>query len=352
MTHLNNRNSNTDAYYMTLAIAEAKKSIYLTRPNPAVGCILIKDDVVIGQGCTSPVGGHHAEINAMANAHEQGYDVAGATAYVTLEPCSHYGRTPPCALALVKAGIDTVVIAGLDPNPKVAGQGIKILKDANVNVVTSVLTEPAEQLNKGFLTAMRTGMPYVRLKVATSLDGKTAMASGESKWITGGTARDDVQQLRAISGAIITGSQTVIDDNPKLTVRSTKLGVMPENIPQPKPVILDRRCRLSNQSDYTLCKRADTLFWRQQELPQLLSTLVNEHQCYDIMVEAGASVTGSFIQAGLVDELIVYQAPCLLGSNARNMAEFSIGQLNQQHRWQLVSHETLGDDLKLVFHRL
>lgn len=337
---------------MTLAIAEAKNALYLTRPNPAVGCILVKDEQIIGRGCTSAAGGNHAEINAMANAREQGHDVAGSTAYVTLEPCSHYGRTPPCALALVKAGIDTVVVAGLDPNPKVAGRGINILKDAKVNVVTSVLTEQAERLNKGFLKAMRTGMPYVRLKIASSLDGKTAMASGESKWITGAAARDDVQQLRAMSGAIITGSQTVMDDNPQLTVRSTKLGVMPADIPQPKPVILDRRSRLSNQSDYLLCNRVDTLFWRQQSLSKLLSLLVNEHQCYDIMVEAGASVTGSFIQAGLVDELTVYQAPCMLGNDARQMANFSIGQLNQQQRWQLVSHETLGDDLKLVFHPL
>ncbi len=344
----------TDIYYINLAIEQAKKGIYSTRPNPSVGCVLVKDEQIIGEGFTSPTGGNHAEINALANAKANGFaeQIQDATAYVTLEPCSHYGRTPPCANALIKAGIKRVVIAGLDPNPQVAGRGVAMLKNANIEVLTGVSTEQAEQVNKGFLKAMRTGKPYVRLKIATSLDGRTALANGESKWITGTTAREDVQKLRAMSGAIITGSQTVIDDNPSLNVRSTALSTALELIPQPKPIILDRRKRLNKKSDYTLCQNKETLFWRYADLTKLLTTLVNDYQCYDVLVEAGAKVAGAFIEQNLVDELIVYQASCLLGTASRPMADFQISQLAEQRRLQLVSADKVGEDLKLVFYRL
>ncbi len=340
-----------DIYYINLAIEQAKKGIYSTRPNPSVGCILVNNEQIIGNGFTSQVGGNHAEINALANAKANGFaeKIQGATTYVTLEPCSHYGRTPPCANALIEAGIKRVVIAGLDPNPQVAGRGVAMLENANVEVLTGVSTEKSEQVNKGFLKAMRTGKPYVRLKIATSLDGRTALANGQSKWITGTTAREDVQKLRAISGAIITGSQTVIDDNPSLNVRSTTLGTALELIPQPKPIILDRRKRLNKKSDCTLCQNENTLFWRDADLTKLLTTLVNDYQCYDVLVEAGAKVTGAFIEQNLVDELIVYQAPCLLGTASRPMADFQISQLAEQRRLQLKSVDKVGEDLKLVF---
>ncbi len=340
-----------DIYYINLAIEQAKNGIYSTRPNPSVGCVLVNNEQIIGNGFTSPTGGNHAEINALANAKVNGFtkQIQGATAYVTLEPCSHYGRTPPCANALIKAGIGRVVIAGFDPNPQVAGRGVAMLKNANIEVLTGVSTEQAEQVNKGFLKAMRTGKPYVRLKIATSLDGRTALANGQSKWITGTTAREDVQKLRAISGAIITGSQTVIDDNPSLNVRSTALGTKLEFIPQPKPIILDRRKRLNKKSDYTLCQNTKTLFWRHADLTKLLTTLVNYYQCYDVLVEAGAKVTGAFIKQNLVDELIVYQAPCLLGTASRPMADFQISRLAEQRRLQLVSADKVGEDLKLTF---
>ncbi len=348
----------TDIYYMNLAIAQAQQGIYSTRPNPSVGCVLVKDEQIIGEGFTSPAGGNHAEINALVNAklkaNASGFadKIQGATAYVTLEPCSHYGRTPPCANALIEADIGRVVIAGLDPNPQVAGRGVAMLQEANVEVTTGVLTEQAEQVNKGFLKAMRTGKPYVRLKIATSLDGRTALSTGESKWITGAIAREDVQKLRAMSGAIITGSQTVIDDNPSLNVRSTALGTELALIPQPKPIILDRRKRLNKTSDYTLCQNKETLFWRHADLTKLLTTLVSDYQCYDVLVEAGAKVAGAFIEQGLVDELIVYQAPCLLGTASRPMLDFQIHRLADQHRLQLVSHEKVGADVKLVFNTL
>ncbi len=336
-----------DHYFMMLAIEQAKRGLYTTRPNPAVGCVIVQAEQIVGQGFHPKAGEPHAEVFALK---EAGTQAAGATAYVTLEPCSHTGRTPPCALALVAAKVNRVVIAGLDPNPQVAGRGVKLLEQAGIEVTVGVLTGQAEALNRGFLKAMRTQMPYVRLKIATSLDGRTAMASGESKWITSTAAREDVQKLRAQSGAIITGSETVITDNPQLNVRSEQLGVPPEKIPNPKIVILDRRQRLKHslQSDYQLCQHPDTIYWHEGDLSVLLATLVSEHQCYDVLVEAGASVAGSFLSQQLVDELIVYQAPCLLGEQARPMVDFNPMSLAQQLRFDIKSHQQLGPDLKLT----
>lgn len=336
-----------DNYFMMLAIEQARLGQYTTRPNPAVGCVIVQGEQIVGQGFHPQAGLPHAEVFALKDA---GDHAMGATAYVTLEPCSHIGRTPPCAEALVKAGVKRVVIAGLDPNPQVAGRGVAFLQQAKIMVKVGVLTEQAEALNQGFLKAMRTQMPYVRLKIATSLDGRTAMASGESKWITGTAAREDVQKLRAKSAAIITGSQTVIADNPKLNVRSTQLGVTLQQVPQPLVVILDRSERLSYdiKSPYTLCQREDTLYWNNDNLSALLRTLVSEHQCYDVLVEAGASVAGSFLSQQLVDELIVYQAPCLLGSQAQAMINFNPLTLAQQLRFKYHNVEHMESDIKIT----
>ena len=347
MPNSNHSKDATDRYFMMLAIEQAKRGLYTTRPNPAVGCVIVQADKVVGQGFHPKAGQPHAEVFALKDA---GMQAMGATAYVTLEPCSHTGRTPPCALGLIEAGIKRVVIAGLDPNPQVAGRGVKLLEEAGIAVTVGVLTAQAEALNKGFLKAMRSQMPYVRLKIATSLDGRTAMASGESKWITGTAAREDVQKLRAQSGVIITGSETVIVDNPQLNVRSNQLGINPEQVPQPKIVILDRRGRLEHdlQSDYQLCQSPETLYWHEENLIELLKNLVSDHHCYDVLVEAGASVAGSFLQLQLVDELIVYQAPCLLGTQARPMVAINPLALAQQLRFDIHSHEQLGTDLKLT----
>lgn len=341
------QNHSQDCYFMMLAIEQAKQGLYTTRPNPAVGCVIVQADKVVGQGFHPKAGAPHAEVFALK---EAGVRAVGATAYVTLEPCSHTGRTPPCALALIAAGVARVVIAGLDPNPQVAGRGVKLLEQSGIAVTIGVLTAQAEALNRGFLTAMRTQMPYVRLKIATSLDGRTAMASGESKWITSAAARADVQKLRAQSGAIITGSETVMADNPQLNIRSNQLGVPAEQVPAPMVVVLDRRQRLAHspQSNYQLCRRADTVYWRTDDLTSLLKTLVSDYQCYDVLVEAGASVASSFLSQQLVDELIVYQAPCLLGAHARPMVEFNPLSLAQQLRFDMNSHEQIGADLKLT----
>lgn len=347
MPTINHSQDAQDRYFMMLAIEQAKLGLYTTRPNPAVGCVIVQAEKVVGQGFHPKAGEPHAEVFALKEAGDR---TVGATAYVTLEPCSHTGRTPPCALGLIDAGVKRVVIAGLDPNPQVAGRGVKLLEQAGIQVTVGILTEQAEALNRGFLKAMRTQMPYVRLKIATSLDGRTAMASGESKWITSAAAREDVQKLRAQSGAIITGSETVIADNPQLNVRSNQLGVPPEQVPAPKVVVLDRRQRLehSSQSEYQLCSRPDTIYWREDNLIELLKKLVSDHQCYDVLIEAGASVAGSFLSQQLVDELIVYQAPCLLGAQARPMVDFNPLSLAQQLRFDIYSHETLNPDLKLT----
>ena len=345
--------SASDVYYMSLAINEAKKGLYTTRPNPAVGSVIVKDGRIVSTGYHAKAGTPHAEAAAIAAANPE--DLVGATAYVTLEPCSHTGRTPPCADALIKARVARVVIACMDTNPLVAGNGVAKLKAAGIEVLTGVCRAEAAAINRGFLKAMATAKPYVRLKIATSLDGRTAMANGESKWITSPEAREDVQRLRALSGAIITGSGTIINDNPALNVRSHQLGVSLDKIPQPMIAVLDRSHRLTHQSDYqvfqSMPNRVDTLLWR-DDIHGLLDILAKKYQCHDVLVEAGAGVTGAFIQAGLVDELIIYQAPCLLGSDARAMADFSLTSLSEQQRFSLSDIRQIGTDIRLTLHSL
>lgn len=342
---------NSDIYYMQLAISEAKKGIYTTRPNPAVGSVIVKDGRIIGTGFHPKAGQPHAEVFALRQARDSGFDTQGACAYVTLEPCSHTGRTPPCADALINSGIRRVVVASLDPNPKVAGNGIKKLKAAGIEVVVGVCADEAMALNAGFLKAMATGMPYVRLKMAGSIDGRTAMASGESKWITGNEAREDVQKLRAMSAAIITGSGTILADDPLLTVRSQQLGVAIEQIPAPKIVVVDRRGRIQKGGHQIFDHHHDVLLWR-EDLTTLLKQLVSAYQCYDVMVEAGASLSGAFIASGFVDELIVYQAPCILGHAARSMFACEVQALAHQHRFDLTSVDKIGRDLRMIYKAL
>lgn len=343
-------------HWMRQAIAEAEKAIYRTRPNPAVGCVIVKNDMIIGRGATAPVGGSHAEVVAMREAGEL---AQGATAYVTLEPCAHYGRTPPCAKGLVEAGIARVVVACADPNPLVAGKGLKILQEAGIEVVTGVCTAEAEVQNKGFLKAMSTGRPYVRLKIASSLDGRTAMASGESKWITGSEARQDVQHWRAISGAVITGIETILADDPQLNVRQL-VDVNIDNIVQPQRVVLDRQGRLP--LDAQILKQPKTVMvmgpFRQelaqlgvaqleiQSLSNLLKTL-KDFQIYDVMIEAGATLSTAFLQENLVDEIISYVAPTFLGQSARAMFNANFEQMAQQLRFKLEDVTQLGQDIRL-----
>lgn len=340
-----------DAYFMNLALQQAQQGELTTRPNPAVGCVLVKNHQIIASGFHQKAGTAHAEAAALHNAQSNQQDVQEATVYVTLEPCNHTGKTPPCTQALIDAKVSRVVVACTDSNPQVSGLGIQKLLKSGIKVTVGVCEDKARALNAGFLKAMVIKMPYVRLKVAASLDGRTAMEDGESKWITSIQSRQDVQYLRAKSGAIITGSGTIIADNPALTVRFNGLGTPLCQIPKPKIVVVDRQGRLNYQDDYQVFTDKNTLLWR-DELPNLLHILATQYQCYDVLVEAGSKLSGAFIAQNLVDELIVYQAPCLLGTKSYPMFEFGLEGLAWQKRFDLIEVHQLGGDLKMVFHPL
>lgn len=343
--------------YMQRAIELAKQGQYSTRPNPNVGCVIVKDNQIVGEGFHPQAGQPHAEVFALRQAGEQ---ARGAIAYVTLEPCAHFGRTPPCANALVEAGVSHVVMASLDPNPLVAGRGQAILQAAGIGTTVGVLEAEARALNKGFLQVMAGGRPYVRLKMAASLDGRTAMASGESKWITGEAARLDVQHWRALSGAVITGINTVLADDPGLNVRQLASDFLIENVVQPLRVVLDRQSRFPQQAQ--LLNHPEKLLlvgtqpevapavehWPDMTLAQLLDELKQQKQIYDVLVEAGPTLAGEFLRQGLVDELIVYLAPTLLGCDARAMFNVSLSQMREQYRLQLQELSQVGQDVRLI----
>ena len=358
MIELNTDAQPDDLFWMRRAIELARLGQYSTKPNPNVGCVIVKDAQLLGEGFHPRAGQPHAEVFALRQAAEQ---AQGATAYVTLEPCAHYGRTPPCAKALVDAGVVKVVVACPDPNPLVAGKGVQILQDAGIQVSVGVAEAEAAQLNAGFLKAMATGMPYVRLKIASSLDGRTAMASGESKWITGAAARADVQHWRAISAAVITGIDTVLADDCLLNVRQLAAVDDLHNVVQPKRIILDRQGRLPlgaqilQQPETVMVMgpyRAElaalgVIQLAVQPLASLLAELVKQHQIYDVLVEAGATLSTAFLQESLVDEVISYVAPTLLGQSARAMFNAEFEQMAEQLRFKLCDVTQLGDDVRL-----
>ena len=365
-----------DIAFMQLALDLAKQGEFTTTPNPSVGCVLVKDGKVIGKGFHAKAGKPHAEVMAL---REAGENARGATAYVTLEPCSHFGRTPPCAKGLVEAGVSKVIAAMCDPNPQVAGKGLQILSDAGIQSAVGLLEENAEQLNKGFLKRMRTGKPFVQLKLAMSIDGKTAMASGESKWITSAQARADVQQYRAKASAILSTSQTVLADDPSLNVRweelpsDVKAGYAQEKLRQPVRVILDSGHKvrsdfkvfltespvwLVGEDDYPLTGFpvfSDYLQLDRNQGETRLQALMAElgkRQINTLWVEAGATLAGALIAENLVDELIIYMAPKLLGDQARDLCHLpNLTQLADAPLWQLQSCEPVGDDLKLIYIR-
>lgn len=349
-----------DIRMMARALQLARRGQYSVRPNPHVGCVLVCDGVVIGEGFTCPAGGNHAEVEALQAAG----DAHGATAYVTLEPCSHHGRTGPCADALVKAGVARVVVAMPDPNPLVAGQSLEKLRAAGVAVECGVLESEARAVIPGYIARMTRGRGRVRAKLAMSLDGRTAMASGESQWITGPAARQDVQRLRAMSCAIVTGVGTVLADDCALTVRVSELGLAPEaaqlaTLRPPLRVVLDSRLRtpadakvLDGSAPTLLCHdesaavpaallqaRSESLALRRDatglDLHALMADLA-ARQCNEILVESGPRLTGALLQAGLLDELIVYMAPALLGNLARPLLDLPLQHMADkvQLKWE------------------
>lgn len=354
-----------DYQMMSLAIDLAKKGRFTTAPNPNVGCVITQNDVIVGQGYHKKAGEPHAEVHAMRMAGDK---AKGATAYVTLEPCSHYGRTPPCAEGLIKAGVAKVVCAMSDPNPQVAGRGFAMLEEAGIEVQVGILEQDARALNRGFLKKMETNRPFVQLKMAASLDGQTALANGQSQWITGNEARRDVQAYRAEAGAILSTSRTVIDDNASLNVRWNELPSQVHSVidstelRQPVRVILDRQNQLS--SDLKLFSTEGVILRvaheggdlnipagssEQLDLAQTLDVLAEEHQINYVWVEAGATLASSMIEQQLVDELIVYLAPKLMGADGRGL----IGALGLESMQQVIDLDIkdirmVGSDIRIV----
>ncbi|AGG87938.1 diaminohydroxyphosphoribosylaminopyrimidine deaminase [Rhodanobacter denitrificans] len=355
--------SATDHLHMAHALRLAERGLYTTQPNPRVGCVIAHGDAVVGTGFHRRAGEPHAEVFALREAGER---ARGATAYVTLEPCAHHGRTPPCADALIAASVGRVVVAAEDTFPQVDGRGIGKLRDAGITVASGLMREAARALNVGFFSRIERGRPFVRLKLAMSLDGRTALASGESKWITGEAARADVQRWRARSSAILTGSGTVLADNPHLTVR------LPdgEEFAPPLRVVLDRQLRtpagsrvLDGSAPTLLLHGAaatcsDDRFERVERvaLPtpgdaldlRTVLALLGGRGCNEVHVEAGPTLGGALFSAGLVDELLLYVAPLLLGDRARALLQLPpLADMAARWRLQVIDQRMLGADIRL-----
>jgi len=355
--------SDTDG--MALALEWAAKGMYITAPNPRIGCVIVRDGVVLGAGHTQPAGQAHAEIQALRDAQARGNDVRGATAYVTLEPCSHYGRTPPCSNALIQAGLGRVVAAMVDPNPLVAGQGMAQLEAAGIDVSAGLLAQQAYELNIGFFTRMRHGRPWVRLKTAASLDGVTALDNGESQWITSQEARADGHAWRARASAILTGIGTIKVDNPQLTVRGIDTPL------QPRRVIVDSRldigldaCILQGEPCWIVAavpqpdKEAALRAMGHEiimlpnpsgkvDLPALMREL-GRREINELHVEAGSKLNASLVREGCVDELLVYLAPSLVGPGQGMFALPPLARLADKLPLHFHGVAQVGPDLRIM----
>ncbi|XKE44661.1 bifunctional diaminohydroxyphosphoribosylaminopyrimidine deaminase/5-amino-6-(5-phosphoribosylamino)uracil reductase RibD [Halomonas organivorans] len=368
--------SDSPEAWMARALVLARRGLYTTDPNPRVGCVLVKDGRAVGEGWHERAGEPHAEIHALRQAGEA---ARGATAYVTLEPCSHQGRTGPCALALVDAGVARVVVAMTDPNPLVAGRGIARLREAGIEVEVGLLEDEARALNPGFVSRMARSRPFVRLKMAMSLDGRTAMRSGESQWITGPRARREVQRLRARSSAVITGVESVIFDNSRLTVRADQLE-LPDGeaiaARQPLRVVVDSRLRLPEaaaclrEPGRTLVATVEGQDGEHRarlegagaevlalpagadgrvDLAALLAHLAEREDANEVLLETGATLAGAMLDAGLVDEMQLFVAPTLLGGEARPLfALAGLEHMAQQRPLEILDIRAVGRDWRIT----
>ena len=369
-----NKFSLQDHQFMQRAIYLAKRGHYTTSPNPRVGCVIVLNGEVVGEGFHEISGQGHAEVHALKQA---GAKAKGATAYVTLEPCSHFGLTPPCAEALIKAQVGHVIAAMVDPNPQVSGRGLERLKSAGITTKFGLLEQDARDLNPGFIRLMTTKLPYVRCKLAASLDGKTAMASGESQWITSDHAREDVQRLRAQSCGVICGADSVIFDDAKMTVRWNALGELKNSyeeakVRQPIRIVIDSKNRLT--PDLAIFKTASkiilirTSIENEQTWPHFVEQVViskakdseqislkhvliylAQQGLNDILIESGAKLAGAFMSENLVDELILYQAPKLIGSEGKSLVDIpAILQLSEAKDLNITDISMVGKDIRIT----
>lgn len=361
----------TDDRFMARALQLAERGRYSTSPNPRVGCVIVRDNTIVGEGWHHFAGEGHAEVNALA---EAGALAKGATAYVTLEPCSHTGKTGPCSTALIEAGVAKVVSAMEDPNPDVSGRGHQRLRDAGIDVISHVMQEQAAALNAGYVKRMRTGLPKVRCKLAMSLDGRTAMANGESQWITGPSARAEVQRLRAQSCAVMTGIGSILLDDSQLTVR--ELAVADSySVPRKAPlrVVMDSRlctpldARVIGEDQRCLIMYSNSDVANAEDLRQrgasvvrisgqsqavdleaALRYLADKEQCNDILLEAGATLSGAMLKAGLVDELHLFIAPVILGSEARPLFDLPLHHMADKLALNIIDRRQFGDDTRII----
>lgn len=360
-----------DHAWMAHALRLARQGLYSTHPNPRVGCVIVRDGQLLGEGWHLRAGEPHAEVHALRQA---GARARGATAYVTLEPCSHHGRTPPCAEALVEAGVARVVAAMRDPNPLVAGRGLERLRSVGIEVASGVLENEARELNVGFVKRMETGLPYLRAKLAMSLDGRTAMASGESQWITGPAARAEVQRLRARSSVVLTGADTVLMDAARLTVRAAELGLNDAQAAlalqrPPLRVLVDGRQRVPLDAPFFLAGPAlvaaasdacaesyraaghELLALANAEgrvdLPVLLRTL-GERGANEVLLEAGPRLVGAFAALGLIDEYQIFVAAKFLGSSARPLLELPLERMSEARELKIEDIRAFGDDWRIL----
>lgn len=356
-----------DHRYMARALVLARRGQYSTPPNPSVGCVVVKDGRIAGEGLHGFAGGPHAEIVALTAAGDK---ARGATVYVTLEPCAHQGRTPPCTEALRAAGVARVVAAISDPNPQVAGDGLKVLQRAGITTAAGLLADDARRLNRGFLSRMTRSRPWVTLKIGASLDGRTALANGCSQWITGDPARQDVQRLRARSSATLTGIGTVLADDPRLTIRSPD---WPIGGRRPLRVVLDSSLRTPVTARLAGAEAPTLIFTSQESLPDATGLLtagvsvealargargldlrqclqrLAELECNEVLVEAGSTLSGALLSSALVDEVVLYLAPVMLGQDAQAMLRLPmIEHLGEAEPFEMSEVRQLGRDLRLT----
>ncbi|RUO59489.1 bifunctional diaminohydroxyphosphoribosylaminopyrimidine deaminase/5-amino-6-(5-phosphoribosylamino)uracil reductase RibD [Pseudidiomarina insulisalsae] len=353
-----------DTQFMQQALELAARGAFSTSPNPQVGCVLVRDNQVVGSGWHERPGEPHAEVYALREAGDRSH---GATAYVTLEPCSHHGRTPPCADALIKGRVSRVVVAMRDPNPLVAGQGIERLRQAGIDVEVGLLEQQAREVNRGFVSRMERQRPWLRLKMAMSLDGRTALANGKSQWITGAEARLDVHRYRAQSGAILTSARTVLMDQARMTARH------PQAERQPLRIVLDRLRQLPPEHDFFAITSPVLRVVEQRDSaggdehwPEHVTTLalpvakgrlplralfnkLIEYDINEVWTECGAELAGALVAAELVDEFVIYMAPKLLGDSGRGLLQLpAFHGLEQVPELTFESITQVGDDIRII----